>query len=84
MSGVWFTADWDKRKESSSLSCLDVVALDLGVRAHTDHKHVIVGRETDIRGSTCRRVGRQAGRQASGTHYGSKLTHSLTHSTWTE
>ena len=46
-----------KGEESSSLSCLDIVALDLGIHPYTDHKHVVARREADICGSTCGYVG---------------------------
>ena len=43
--------------ESISLSCLDIVALDLGIHPYADHKHVVARGEADICGSTCRYVG---------------------------
>ena len=43
--------------ESISLSCLDIIALDLGIHPYADHKHVVARGEADICGSTCRYVG---------------------------
>ena len=47
----------DRKGESIVLSCLDVVALDLGIHPHADHKHVVARGEADICGSTCKYVG---------------------------